>query len=467
MTEDKNQSTYQVLARKYRPQTFAQMIGQDALVRVMRNAFKAQRVAHAFILTGVRGVGKTTAARILAKCLNCTGVDGRGGQTSDPCDICENCTSIISGQHVDVLEMDAASRTGVADIRDIIESVAYQAVDARFKVYIIDEVHMLSNSAFNALLKTLEEPPQHAKFVFATTEVHQVPATILSRCQRFDLRRIQPKIMTKHISDIARREDAAISDEALALMVRAAEGSVRDALSLLDQAIAFCGGNIEASKLREMLALADKGRLIDLIELIMAGNVRGALEELDDQYREGADPLALLQDLANVVHLLSIAKVSPQSLADPTLTPDERLRCSKISKALGLQVLARSWQLLLKSIEEVAYAPSALMAAEMAIIRLTHVSSLPTPEELVRKFHPSQSGESVAEGQAAVAPVAERAVSETPEFQLPPREPPKEETEAIPPKPVDSMEIAKSHELGVAVLSEFPDAIARLRDDAG
>ena len=355
----------------------------------------------------------------------------------------------------------------MADIRDIIESVAYQAVDARYKVYIIDEVHMLSNSAFNALLKTLEEPPPHAKFVFATTEVHQVPATILSRCQRFDLRRIQPKVMSRHLKDIARSEGATITDEALALMVRAAEGSARDALSLLDQAISFSGGTIEASKLRTMLALADKGRILDLLELTMAGNAKGALEELDDQYREGADPLAILQDLANVVHMLSIAKISTRTLDDPVLSPDERTRCSKFSQALDLQVLARSWQMLLKSIEEVAFAPSALMAAEMAIIRLTHVSSLPTPEELVRKIRLPRSGDEEADGLTAKAPESVSTESDTQRSQAALGESTQEDVGPMQPRPADSLDSARAHELSVAVLSEFPDAIAKPRSDSG
>ena len=293
---------YQVLARKYRPQTFADLIGQDAMVRVLRNAFAEGRIAQAFVLTGIRGTGKTTTARIVAKGLNCIGPDGEGGPTTEPCGVCEHCTAIAEGRHVDVIEMDAASNTGVDDVREIVEAVRYRAASARYKVYIVDEVHMLSTSAFNALLKTLEEPPAHVKFVFATTEIRKVPVTVLSRCQRFDLRRIEPEAMIAHLADIAGREGAEAAPDALALIARAAEGSVRDALSLLDQAIAMATGPIEAVGVREMLGLADRGRVLDLFEAIMRGDAAGALAELASQYADGADPLVVLRDLAEITH---------------------------------------------------------------------------------------------------------------------------------------------------------------------
>ncbi|MEM9843531.1 MAG: DNA polymerase III subunit gamma/tau, partial [Pseudomonadota bacterium] len=281
---------YRVLARKYRPETFADLVGQEAMVRTLRNAFDADRIAQAFILTGIRGTGKTTTARIIAKGMNCIGQDGAGGPTIDPCGICENCKAIMEGRHVDVLEMDAASRTGVNDIREIIDSVNYRAAQARYKIYIIDEVHMLSTNAFNALLKTLEEPPAHVKFIFATTEIRKVPVTVLSRCQRFDLRRIEPETMIGLLRKIADAEGAAITDPALALITRAAEGSARDATSLLDQAISHGAGETSADQVRAMLGLADRGRVLDLFDLVMKGDVAGALAEVSTQYAEGADP---------------------------------------------------------------------------------------------------------------------------------------------------------------------------------
>ncbi len=379
-------AAYRVLARKYRPATFADLIGQEAMVRTLRNAFAAERIAHAFVLTGVRGVGKTTTARIIAKGLNCIGPDGAGGPTIEPCGVCEPCRGIAEGRHVDVLEMDAASRTGVGDIREIIDSVAYRAASARYKVYIIDEVHMLSTSAFNALLKTLEEPPAHVKFVFATTEIRKVPVTVLSRCQRFDLRRIEPEAMLAHLAGIASAEGAAIGADALALIVRAAEGSVRDALSLMDQAIAHGGGETGVVEVRAMLGLADRGRVLDLFEAVMRGDAAGALAELGAQYAEGADPAAVLRDLAEVTHWVSMVKITATAADDPTVGPDERARGLDFAGRLGMRALTRMWQMLLKALEEAAAAPNSMMAAEMAIIRLTHVADLPSPEELVRRL---------------------------------------------------------------------------------
>ncbi len=377
---------YKVLARKYRPETFADLVGQEAMVRTLRNAFAADRIAQAFILTGIRGTGKTTTARIVAKGLNCTGVDGNGGPTTDPCGVCDACRAIADGSHVDVMEMDAASRTGVGDIREIIDSVHYRAASARYKVYIIDEVHMLSTAAFNALLKTLEEPPAHVKFIFATTEIRKVPVTVLSRCQRFDLRRIEPEVMLTLLRKIALAESAQISDDALALITRAAEGSARDATSLLDQAISHGAGETGADQVRAMLGLADRGRVMDLFEMILSGQAQGALSELSGQYAAGADPMAVLRDLAEISHWISVVKISPEVAEDPTVPPAERARGLDLAQRLPMRVLSRMWQMLLKAIEEVALAPNAMMAAEMAVIRLTHVADLPDPETLIRQL---------------------------------------------------------------------------------
>ncbi|MDE3238509.1 MAG: DNA polymerase III subunit gamma/tau [Paracoccaceae bacterium] len=396
---------YQVLARKYRPQTFADLIGQEAMVRTLKNAFAADRIAHAFIMTGVRGVGKTTTARIIAKGLNCVGPDGSGGPTTEPCGQCEPCRAIAEGRHVDVMEMDAASRTGVGDIREIIESVHYRATSARYKIYIIDEVHMLSTSAFNALLKTLEEPPAHVKFIFATTEIRKVPVTVLSRCQRFDLRRIEPEVMIAHLQRIAGLEKAEIAEDALALITRAAEGSVRDAMSLMDQAISHGAGETTADQVRAMLGLADRGRTLDLFELILRGDAAGALSELSAQYANGADPMAVLRDLAEITHWVSVIKITPEAAEDPTVPPDERARGLGMAERLQMRVLTRMWQMLLKALEEVAQAPNAMMAAEMAIIRLTHVAELPSPEDLIRRLQSQPQPQPPAPGPGGGAPM--------------------------------------------------------------
>ena len=386
MTETSDKA-YRVLARKYRPETFADLVGQEAMVRTLRNAFAADRIAHAFIMTGIRGTGKTTTARIIAKGLNCIGPDGTGGPTTDPCGKCDPCRAIAEGRHVDVMEMDAASRTGVGDIREIIDSVHYRAASARYKIYIIDEVHMLSNSAFNALLKTLEEPPAHVKFIFATTEIRKVPVTVLSRCQRFDLRRIEPEVMMALLRRIATAEGAQITDGALALITRAAEGSARDATSMLDQAIANGMGEVTADQVRAMLGLADRGRVLDLFDLVVTGDAGGALAELAAQYSDGADPMAVLRDLAEITHWLSVVKVTPAAAEDPTTPPDEAARGLDMAGRLPMRVLTRLWQMLLKALEEVAMAPNAMMAAEMAVIRMTHVADLPDPETLIRKLN--------------------------------------------------------------------------------
>ena len=382
---------YQVLARKYRSQTLAELIGQDPMVRILSNSFAADKVAHAFILTGVRGVGKTSTARIIAKGLNCSGPDGKGGPTIDPCGQCRNCLEIAEGRHIDVLEMDAASRTGVNDIRDIIDGVPYRPAGCRYKVYIIDEIHMLSSNAFNALLKTLEEPPSHVKFIFATTEIKAVPVTVLSRCQRFDLRRVEPDVMTGHLRKIAKLEGIDIAGEALAV-------------SLLDQAAANGTDRISPQQIREMLALADRGRILDLFDLVMKGDAAGALRELASQYSEGADPLAILRELAEVTHWISVVKYSPEAADDPAVGPDERDRGRSMSSKLPMSVLARSWQMLLRSISEASIAPNAMAAAEMAIIRLACVSDMPTPESLVKRLErvgghgPTETGAPTGEG---------------------------------------------------------------------
>ncbi|WP_234855475.1 DNA polymerase III subunit gamma/tau [Paracoccus everestensis] len=395
---------YQVLARKYRPETFADLVGQDAMVRTLKNAFAADRIAQAFVMTGIRGTGKTTTARIIAKGMNCVGPDGQGGPTTEPCGVCEHCVAISEGRHVDVLEMDAASRTGVGDIREIIESVHYRAASARYKIYIIDEVHMLSTNAFNALLKTLEEPPPHVKFIFATTEIRKVPVTVLSRCQRFDLRRIEPEVMIALLRRIAGAEGAQITDDALALITRAAEGSARDATSLLDQAISHGAGETTAEQVRAMLGLADRGRVIDLFEMILRGDAASALTELQSQYSDGADPMAVLRDLAEITHWISVVKITPDAGEDPTIAPDERVRGKELADKLAMRVLTRLWQMLLKALEEVSAAPNAMMAAEMAIIRLTHVADLPDPEALIRRVQQAQAAGDFTRSAAPAAP---------------------------------------------------------------
>lgn len=407
MTNTPN-TAYRVLARKYRPETFADLVGQKAMVRTLKNAFEADRIAQAFVMTGIRGTGKTTTARIIAKGINCIGPDGTGGPTTEPCGVCESCVAIMEGRHVDVMEMDAASRTGVGDIREIIESVHYRAAMARYKIYIIDEVHMLSTSAFNALLKTLEEPPEHVKFIFATTEIRKVPVTVLSRCQRFDLRRIEPEDMVGMLQRIAAGENAEIAEDALALITRAAEGSARDATSLLDQAISHGAGETTVEQVRAMLGLADRGRVLDLYQMIMHGNAAAALKELGAQYAAGADPMAVLRDLAEITHWISVVKITPDAADDPTVSPDERARGLQMATDLPMRAMTRMWQMLLKALDEVASAPNSMMAAEMAIIRLTHVAELPSPEELIRKLQdtpppPPSGGGGMSAGATSVA----------------------------------------------------------------
>jgi DNA polymerase-3 subunit gamma/tau len=382
-------AAYRVLARKYRPTRFEDMIGQEALVRTLRNAFATGRVAHAFMLTGVRGVGKTTTARIIARALNCTGPDGKGGPTADPCGVCPDCIAIMAEREPDVFEMDAASRTGVDDVREIIEFARSRPMKIRTKVFIIDEVHMLTRNAFNALLKTLEEPPEHVKFVFATTEVRKVPVTVLSRCQRFDLRRIAVSELADFMGRIAGREGVAIAPEALTLIARAADGSARDGLSLLDQAIAQWGGSavpIAAPEVADMLGLADRAVVFDLLEAVLAGHVADTLAITDRAHALGADPAVMLQDLLDLVYTLTRLRAVPALRESADLPEAERSRGSALAAKLSIPVLGRTWQMLLKGIGEVETAPDRRAAAEMVLIRLCHVADLPTPGELVRRL---------------------------------------------------------------------------------
>ena len=379
---------YRVLARKYRPVSFDDMVGQEAMVRTLRNAFALGRVAHAFMLTGVRGVGKTTTARIIARALNCIGADGNGGPTADPCGVCPNCTAILADRHPDVVEMDAASRTGVEDVREIIEATRFRPMQARAKVFVIDEVHMLSRNAFNALLKTLEEPPPHVKFVFATTEIRKVPVTVLSRCQRFDLRRIATGELAAHFGRICDKEGMRIEPEALTLIARAADGSARDGLSLLDQAIAQteAGGSIGADQVADMLGLADRAAVFDLFEAAMGGKPAAALEITDRAHARGADLGVMLQDVLDLVHTLTRLRAVPALRTSNDLPEAERTRGVALAERLSIPVLGRTWQMLLKGIAEVEAAPDRRAAAEMVLIRLCHMADLPPPGELVRRL---------------------------------------------------------------------------------
>jgi DNA polymerase III subunit gamma/tau len=378
---------YRVLARKYRPQTFSALIGQDAMVQTLGNAIQRGRLAHAFLLTGVRGVGKTSTARLIAKALNCVGPDGQGGPTIDPCGVCEPCRAIAEGRHIDVIEMDAASHTGIDDIREIIEASRYSAVSARYKIYIIDEVHMLSKAAFNGLLKTLEEPPAHVKFLFATTEVNKVPVTVLSRCQRFDLRRIPAELLAEHFARVVEAEHVEAEPEALMLVARAAEGSARDGLSILDQAIAHAGlegGGVRADAVRQMLGLSDRGAIRNLFGLLLEGNGRGALTSLRSQYDLGVDPLAVLRTLLETVHGVTLTKVGGNPNAGQSA--EERDALEAWASRLSFPALHRLWQLLLRGHDEVAKAALPIEACEMALLRVIHASQLPDPGELARQI---------------------------------------------------------------------------------
>ncbi|WP_420829972.1 DNA polymerase III subunit gamma/tau [Croceicoccus hydrothermalis] len=382
---------YRVLARKYRPQTFGQLIGQDAMVQTLANAIRRDRLAHAFLMTGVRGVGKTSTARLIAKALNCIGPDGQGGPTIDPCGICEPCVAIAEGRHIDVIEMDAASHTGVDDVREIIEAVRYSAVSARYKIYIIDEVHMLSRNAFNALLKTLEEPPAHVKFLFATTEVDKLPVTVLSRTQRFDLRRITAPMLQAHFAWVCAQEEVEAEDEALSMIAAAAEGSVRDGLSILDQAIAHADmasegetTRVTADQVRDMLGLADKGVQRRLLSAVLSGDGAGLLDLVDRQYALGVEPVALMRGQMELVHRITLAQLARGAADAPSA--EERAQIEQWAGTLGAAQLHRLWQLLLKGHDEVRTAPDPLVAAQMALLRILHAADMPDPGTLMRRL---------------------------------------------------------------------------------
>jgi DNA polymerase-3 subunit gamma/tau len=397
-------SNYRVLARKYRPQTFAELIGQDAMVTTLGNAIERGRIAHAFLLTGVRGVGKTSTARLVAKALNCIGPDGQGGPTIDPCGTCEPCRAIAEGRHIDVIEMDAASHTGVDDIREIIEAVRYAAVSARYKIYIIDEVHMLSKSAFNALLKTLEEPPAHVKFLFATTEVNKVPVTVLSRCQRFDLRRIPAEKLADHFAHVAEAECVDVEPEALMAIARAAEGSARDGLSILDQAIAHGEGRVTAAQVRDMLGQADRGRIRRLLETVLGGDLKATLGQLDEAHALGIDPASLFRGLMESLHAVTRAKAGAK--ADMLVSEEERDAAANLATRLTWGNLHRLWQLLLKGLQDIGVAPDPREAATMGLLRLIHASEMPDPSALAAMIagSPQPASPSTSTGSSTTAP---------------------------------------------------------------
>jgi len=420
-----NDASYRVLARKYRPATFDDLIGQDAMVRTISNAFETSRIPQAWILTGVRGVGKTTTARILARALNYELPDGSvAGPTVKMPGLGLHCQAIMESRHLDVIEMDAASHNGVDDVRQINDAVRYAPVQARYKVYILDEVHMLSTQAFNALLKTLEEPPPHAKFIFATTEIRKVPITILSRCQRFDLRRVDAGLLVKHLEGIAAKEAITIEPEALALIARAAEGSVRDSLSLFDQAIAHAAGPVRAEDVRQMLGLADRTRTIDLFEALMRGDVAAALNELRAQYDTGADPAVVLADVAEFTHFVTRVKVVPAVADDLALIEVERARGRAFAEKLSMRVLSRTWQMLLKGITEVQAAGRPLAAAEMVLVRIAYAADLPTPDEVIRSIDGNGTG-SRMQGNGGVSAAASAATAPPARFEPPRMEPPR------------------------------------------
>lgn len=387
MSASSLQSEYRVLARKYRPTKLSELVGQNVLVRTLTNAIESGRIPHAFILTGIRGVGKTSTARIIARSLVCIGEDGKNTKpTINPCGVCEQCTAITEDRHVDIMEIDAASHTGVDDVRQITDNINYLPVMGRYRIYIIDEVHMLSKNAFNALLKTLEEPPAHTKFVFATTEIRKIPITILSRCMRFDLARIEADLLAEHLANIADKEGISITKDALALIAHASEGSVRDSLSLLDQAIGTVSRDTEITRanIQEMLGIADRSKVFDIFDNIVAGKPTEALKELQKAYNAGADPVTILQDLLELSHFLTQLKIIPDLATAQHIAEMDRIRGKELAGKLSLPFLARVWQMLLKGLSEAQIAPNALIAAEMVIIRLCYVSDLPTPSDLIK-----------------------------------------------------------------------------------
>ncbi len=471
---------YRVLARKYRPASFADLIGQDAMVRTISNAFEAGRIPQAWILTGVRGVGKTTTARILARALNYELPDGSVKAPTVTMPVMGvHCQAIIESRHIDVLEMDAASHNSVEDVRQINDAIRYAPVSARYKVYILDEVHMLSGAAFNALLKTLEEPPPHAKFIFATTEIRKVPVTVLSRCQRFDLRRVDAALLVKHLEGIAAKEKIEVEPAALALIARAAEGSVRDSLSLLDQAIAHAGaetgagqsknaaGPVRADDVRQMLGLADRVRIVDLFEALMKGDTAAALKELREQYDIGADPAVILSDLAEFTHFVTRVKVVPAVADDVSLSEAERLRGREFATRLSHRVLSRAWQMLLKGIGEVQASGRPVAAAEMVLVRIAYAADLPTPDEVVRSMTDEGAAPSrpPGNGGASAAP----AQSFAPRYEAP-RGAPRSSASAAPrvaeapaeaPQAAPTLSIASFEEL-IALAAEKRDITMKL-----
>ena len=452
-THTKDGAEYRVLARKYRPSTFGELIGQDVLVRTLTNAIRLNRVHHAFILTGVRGIGKTTTARLIARALNCVGPDGTGGPTIDPCGACVHCVAIAEDRDVDVLEMDAASNTGVDDVREIIDSARYRPVAAKFKIYIIDEVHMLSRNAFNALLKTLEEPPEHVKFVFATTEIRKVPVTILSRCQRFDLRRLDEAELAAHLTDIAGREQAEVSEDAIALLARAADGSVRDGLSLLDRVIAQSDaatdaasdaasdagpGPVSADRVRALLGMANRSQSLDLFEKIVAGEAPAAIGHAGGMYRDGAVPLLIVQDLMDIAHWLTRLKLTPDARASGAgASATDAKRAAGLAGRLQMGALSRTWQMLLKGAGEVQLAPQPMTALDMLIVRLCYAAELPTPADLIERLE-SGAGPTAADARparaapSALAPASDRTQNTAPEPSMTASPPPSPPADASP-----------------------------------
>ncbi len=385
MVEENKENQYVVLARKYRPQNFEDLLGQDALVQTLTNAIKNNRLHHAYILTGIRGVGKTTTARLIARALNCIGENGQSGPTIQPCGICDNCKAIASGRHMDVMELDAASHTGVDDVRELLDSAKYAPTNARYKVYIIDEVHMLSKGAFNALLKTLEEPPAHVKFIFATTEIRKVPVTILSRCQRFDLQRLSVATLKELFVKILSKENIPSQDEALDIIAKAADGSARDGLSLLDQSIVLSNGDIKTEVVKKMLGLADRSQTLTLFESLINGDMEKVLNNVTNQYTKGATSLVVLQDLINITHDLAKVKIVPQILNSTTLSEVEKQIFTDLSQKTSLAVLSKIWQMLIKGVSELNLAPSSVEALEMILLRVAYSASLPTPYEILNE----------------------------------------------------------------------------------
>lgn len=422
MAEEENKDNqYVVLARKYRPQNFEDLLGQDALVQTLTNAIKNNRLHHAYILTGIRGVGKTTTARLIAKALNCTGLDGKGGPTIHPCGVCENCKAIAAGRHIDVMELDAASRTGVDDIREILDGVRYKPTNARYKIYIIDEVHMLSKNAFNALLKTLEEPPAHVKFIFATTEIRKVPVTVLSRCQRFDLQRLTIEDLTKLFNKIVAAENLKAEDEALHMIAKAADGSARDGLSLLDQVISLGAGVVKTDIVKEMIGLADRSQTFELFEKLVLGDTKETIIKLQEQYKNGANPTTLLQDLINITHLLAKTKLVPSFVNDPSLSEAEKELCQRLGAKVSIAVLSKMWQMMIKGLGELQVAPVQIDALEMILIRIAYSASLPTPYELlndVKKNSNLSLSRPAAAATSAPAPVFRAAPAAEPDSEL-------------------------------------------------